>query len=97
MRNNYKTTLFIGLALLISISSFAKPRTKAEMMSLAKKAINANRSKMHKAPRTGEVKELKRMEATSVMGFEDGGFAIVSTDDLLRCPKFWATATPSSM
>ena len=83
MRNNYKTTLFIGLALLISISSFAKPRTKAEMMSLAKKAINANRSKMHKAPRTGEVKELKRMEATSVMGFEDGGFAIVSTDDLL--------------
>ena len=52
-------------------------------MSLAKKAINANRSKMHKAPRTGEVKELKRMEATSVMGFEDGGFAIVSTDDLL--------------
>ena len=53
------------------------------MMSLAKKAINANRSKMHKAPRTGEVKELKRMEATSVMGFEDGGFAIVSTDDLL--------------
>lgn len=83
MFTNKKATLLIGLALLSSISLSAKPRTKAEMKALAKQAINAHRTKMHGAPRTGEVKEIKCLEATAVLGFDDGGFAVVSTDDLL--------------
>ena len=83
MFTNKKATLLIGLALLFSLSLSAKPRTKAEMMSLAKTAINAHRSKMHKAPRTDEVKEIRCLEATTVLGYEDGGFAIISNDDLL--------------
>lgn len=83
MFKNKKATLLIGLALLFSLSLSAKPRTKAEMMSLAKTAINAHRSKMHKAPRTDEVKEIRCLEATTVLGYEDGGFAIISNDDLL--------------
>ena len=83
MFKNKKTTLLIGLALLLSLSMNAKPRTKAEMKSLAKTAINAHLSKMNRAPRTGEVKELKCMEATTVLGFEEGGYAVISNDDLL--------------
>lgn len=83
MFNNKKATLLVALALLFAVGATAKPRTKAEMQSLAKNAINAHLKKMHRAPRTGEVKEIKRNDATTVMGYEEGGFAIVSTDDLL--------------
>lgn len=78
-----KSALFLALVLLCAISASAKPRTKMEMKSIAKQAINAHLVRTHRAPRTGEVMELKRQEAIAVMGYKDGGFAVVSTDDLM--------------
>lgn len=41
MLNIKKATLLLALALLCVVTASAKPRTKAEMKSLAKQAINA--------------------------------------------------------
>ncbi|RRD02761.1 C10 family peptidase [Prevotella sp. OH937_COT-195] len=83
MLNIKKATLLLALALLCVITASAKPRTKAEMKLLAKQAINAHLVKQHRAPRMGEVFELKNQKATMVLGYKEGGFAVVSKDDLL--------------
>lgn len=83
MLNIKKATLLLALALLCVVTASAKPRTKAEMKSLAKQAINAHLVKQHRAPRKGEVVELKSQKATVVLGYKEGGYAVVSNDDLL--------------
>ena len=78
-------TRLIALALLLagSLSSQAKPRTQAQMEQAAAKVINMQMGRMHKAPRKGQLKQLAEKGHLTVMGFADGGFAIVTDDDLL--------------
>ncbi|MDD7318623.1 MAG: C10 family peptidase [Prevotella sp.] len=83
MLNIKKAGLFFMLVLMCAVTASAKPRTKAEMKSLAKQAINAHLVKQHRAPRMGEVIELKSQKATVVLGYKEGGYAVVSNDDLL--------------
>ena len=62
----------------------AAPRTKAQMEQAATKAINEQRMKMRMAPRqTAELQTLQTATGYEIMGFENGGFAVVSTDDLV--------------
>ena len=59
------------------------------MMQAAAEAINGQRTAMHKAPRKGQLTKLAQKGASlSIVGYEEGGFAIVTADDVLP-----ATAT----
>ena len=82
MRIN-KISLTLALALVGVMPSQAKPRTQAQMAQTAAKAINAQMGKMHKAPRKGQLLTLAERGNLTVMGYADGGFAIVTADDLL--------------
>ena len=78
-----KISLTLALALVGVMPSQAKPRTQAQMAQTAAKAIQAQMGKMHKAPRKGQLLTLAERGNLTVMGYADGGFAIVTADDLL--------------
>ena len=71
-------TVFFALA----SGATAAPRTKAQMMNVAAQAINQHRSGRHLAPRTDPMTILQSTANYEIIGYEDGGFAIVSADDL---------------
>ena len=60
----------------------ANPRTKEQMMMEATQAINANLTKTHKAPKYGNIEILQENEQLSVIGYKDGGFAVIAADDI---------------
>lgn len=60
----------------------AKPRTQVQITDAARKAINGMK-KGQAAPRQGELTELHKMNGLTVMGYHNGGFAVVSNDDQL--------------
>ncbi|MCH5306942.1 MAG: C10 family peptidase [Prevotella sp.] len=67
-----------------ALAVVAAPRQKAQMKESAAKAINEQRMMKRMAPRQAtELKTLKTATAYEIMGFENGGFAVVSTDDLV--------------
>lgn len=74
--------LLIALCMLAGTAT-AAPRTKAKMMEAAAKAINQHRSGKHLAPRTEPMTVLKSTTSYEIIGYENGGFAIVSADDLV--------------
>ena len=82
MKTNYVLT-----AMAVSfwaMTVVAAPRTKAQMKEAAVKAINEQRMMKRMAPRqAAEMKTLKKAAGYEIMGFENGGFAVVSTDDLV--------------
>ena len=82
MKTNYVLT-----AMAVSLwatTVVAAPRTKAQMKEAAAKAINEQRMKKRMAPRqAAEMQTLKTAVGYEIIGFENGGFAVVSTDDLV--------------
>ncbi len=78
-----KSILVLGIFCALTITATAKPRTIAKMKEAAGQAINAERKARMLAPRNGQLKELKRTNTYSVIGYDGGGFAIVSADDLV--------------
>ena len=74
--------LLIALCILAGTAT-AAPRTKAKMMEAAAKAINQHRSGKHLAPRTEPMTVLISTTSYEIIGYENGGFAIVSADDLV--------------
>lgn len=80
MINRRLTTSLTLLAL--ALTAFAAPRDKNAIAAAASEALNGSGIQW-KAPHKGQLKELKRNEAFTIMGYEDGGFAIVSNDDLI--------------
>ena len=72
--------LFLGMA---ASQVTAAPRTKAQMKQAAALAINKHRSQMRMAPRADALKVLKTTANYEILGYEHGGFAIVSADDLV--------------
>ena len=68
---------------LFALTATAAPRTKARMQQAAVTAINQHRAGKHMAPRTGELKVLKSTARYEIIGYETGGFAVISADDLV--------------
>lgn len=80
-----KRILTTGAVCLLTMATVvAAPRQKAQMKQAAAEAINEQRMKMRMAPRqVAELKTLKTETGYEIMGFENGGFAVVSADDLV--------------
>ena len=81
MKRNF---VFLSLLIiLISTKSWGTQRSLDEMKSLAVQVLNKEcaktRSKLHFNSK--EIKELRRMDKLSIIGYESGGFAIISSDD----------------
>ena len=68
---------------LTSLQAVAAPRTSQQMKQAAAKAINAHRSSKRMAPRTDALKVLKSTSTYEILGYEKGGFAVISADDLV--------------
>ena len=71
---------------LTSLQAVAAPRTSQQMKQAAAKAINAHRSSKRMAPRTDALKVLKSTSTYEILGYEKGGFAVISADDLEQYP-----------
>ncbi|MCH5310648.1 MAG: C10 family peptidase [Prevotella sp.] len=79
--NRVLTTVAVSMLAMMVV---AAPRQKAQMKEAATKAINEQRMMKRMAPRqAAELKTLKTATGYEIMGFENGGFAVVSTDDLV--------------
>ena len=68
---------------LLALTATAAPRTKARMQQAAATAINQHRAGKHMAPRTDALKVLKSTTSYEIIGYERGGFAVISADDLV--------------
>ncbi len=81
MKNRYIVLLL--LLLVFSAVSNAKDRTTEQKKAIAIDALKHVSSKANrvKAMQEAEMRELKVMDGLTVMGFEAGGFAVVSNDD----------------
>ncbi len=82
MRIN-KISLTLALALIGAMPSQAKPRTQAQMAQTAAQTIQTQMGKMHKAPRKGQLMTLAEMDNLTIMGYAEGGYAVMTNDDLL--------------
>lgn len=108
-----KRLFALTAVLMLSASAVvAAPRTKAQMQQAARQAINKQRSARHLAPSNAPLKVLRSTEQIEVIGFEEGGFAVIAADDLMPAvmgvstahysnganPNFewWLTATAES-
>lgn len=81
-----KTNRFIATVAVsvLAMMAVAAPRQKAQMKAAAANAINEQRMTLRMAPRqAAELQTLKTATGYEIMGFENGGFAVVSTDDLV--------------
>ena len=80
---NKKVTFAFLVFGLIALQAVAAPRTAQQMKQAAAKAINQHRSAKRMAPRTDALKVLKSTSTYEILGYEQGGFAVVSADDLV--------------
>ena len=78
-----KITIIMAVALMGATTMQAAPRTQQQLKQAAAKALNAQLSAAHKAPRRDMPVVLAEKQNITVMGYADGGFAIMANDDLL--------------
>ena len=81
-KNMKKTFAFLAM-LMLAATVNAAPRTKAQMQSAARQAINLQRQARHMAPANTPLQVLRSAEQLEVIGSVEGGFAVVASDDLL--------------
>ncbi len=79
---NWKTMMMTMACLFAVAMSVAAPRDKAAMQSAAQRVLTP-RAAGHNAPQMKELKTFSENPAYSIFGYEQGGFAVVSADDLL--------------
>lgn len=85
------TSLLFALSIALSVS--AAPRTKAAIKAAAARVFSQS-STLRKAPaHRGALKTLQANEAYTVMGYEKGGFVIVSNDDLVPAVIAYSATT----
>ena len=70
------------LFLMVVVQAQAAPRTKAQMQISAHQALSQPSLKLN-VKKNAQLRELKQTTAYSIFGYEDGGFAVISADDLL--------------
>lgn len=78
-----KLFVLLFIAQFVACGAFAKSRTQAEITDAARAAITKLSNRTHAAPRQEQLVELHKTAGFTVMGYENGGFAVVSNDDLL--------------
>lgn len=78
-----KKTLVLLAVMFAAISLSAAPRTKSQMQDAARQAIGQQLSARHLAPRTDSVKVLRSTTEFDIIGYEEGGFAVIAADDLM--------------
>ena len=78
-----KITFAILVFGLTATQAIAAPRTAAQMKQAALKAINQHRSNRRMAPRADAPEVLKSTSTYEIIGYKQGGFAVVSADDLV--------------
>ena len=79
---SYRNTLALGLCL-TAISAQARERSEAELFDAARNVL-LTRSAINHAPAVEkQLVTFERNEATSILGYQDGGFVVVANDDLL--------------
>lgn len=85
MREEMKKIILTIIALLtVSASLLAAPRSLEQKINAARKALaSAFVDGRHKAPSQADMRVLHEEGLLSVVGYEDGGYAIVTADDLL--------------
>lgn len=89
-----KKLLLTAIAMMAATTTTAAPRTKAQMQEAAATAINAQRAAKRMAPRhTTDIKTLKATATYEILGFDNAGFAVVATDDLVPAVLGVSTAT----
>lgn len=78
-----KITFAILVFGLTATQAIAAPRTAAQMKQAALNAINQHRSNRRMAPRADAPEVLKSTSTYEIIGYKQGGFAVVSADDLV--------------
>ena len=71
------------MLLLTAGQAEAAPRTKAQIQQLAQQALNSKAIRLQTPKKNTTLSELKATDTYTVLGYEEGGYAIVSNDDLL--------------
>jgi hypothetical protein len=78
-----KVTFAVLVFGLTALQVVAAPRSAEQRKQAAAKAINTHRSAKRMAPRTDALKVLKSTPTLEILGYEHGGFAVISADDLV--------------
>lgn len=81
-----KLRIFIIALLLLTINFVvtAAPRSLAQMRQAALRVLSAQQLGVKHAPNVkGQIKLLRQEKGTCILGYENGGFVVVTTDDLL--------------
>ena len=81
----FKKRLFLALlfTFIAALTITAAPRSKAVIRAVAAKFFKQTPSLSMASANTGEPRALLANKAFTVMGYDNGGFVIVSNDDLL--------------
>lgn len=77
-----KKIFLLALLFACNISVQAKPRSEAQIQA-AISQIFQNKSSYLKAPRKGSLKMMKKNEVLRIYGYDQGGFVVVSADDVM--------------
>lgn len=77
-----KVFALLLLTVLSATAVQAAPRSKAQMKEAARQAIMQHRAHRHLAPMSAPVKVLHSTEELDIIGYEEGGFAVVAADDV---------------
>lgn len=95
MYKNKRTSLLIICGIFVALALHAKPRTKAEMQAIAKQSLTQRMGNKRLAKGADKIIELKRETNVTIFGYKEGGFAVVSSDDLLPAVLGSSSATYS--
>ena len=77
-----KILTFITILILSTFTMFAEERSEQQMREAAQRAITQNLPDRSRARSAGnDLKELMAMPKLKIYGYDDGGFAVVTSDD----------------
>lgn len=78
-----KSNIILALALCCALASEAKPRTQAQILQLAGEALTSKVAPARRAAGKAELSVAYASKALTVVGRSNGGYAVISNDDLL--------------
>lgn len=88
-----KKSLLLTLLVLASGIVCAAPRDRQAMQQAARQAIIQHQHQRHLAPSTLPLKVFHSTAELDIIGYENGGFAVVSADDLMPAVMGVSTST----
>lgn len=79
---SYRNTLALALCL-TAVAAQGRQRTESELQDAARSILTKHMGQGHAPAIDKQLMTFEKDSATSVMGYQDGGFVIVANDDLL--------------